>query len=87
MNESGDIPINDIISPFLTGKYERIKENILDCYKDLYISDYKNVDNYEISYTFTELMIEAMKPENKILTYFFVQNNSHEIIKKIRSFF
>ena len=80
MNNTKDILIIDIISPFLTGKYERIKDNIIECYKDLYISDYKEYNRYEMQYVFTELMIESVKPVNKILTYFFVQNNSEEII-------
>ena len=38
MNKIDDILIIDIITPFLIGKYYRIKENIIDCYKDIYIS-------------------------------------------------
>ena len=83
MNNTKDIPIIHIISPFLTDKYERIKDNIIECYKDLYISDYKEYSHYEITYVFSDMMIEYVKPVNKPLTYIFVKNNSKEIINKI----
>ena len=83
MNNTTDILIIDIITPFLTNKYDRIKDNIIESYKDLYISDLKDDRYYEIQYVFTELMIESVKPVNKILTSIFVKNNSQEIINKI----
>ena len=83
MNNTKDILIIDIITPFLTNKYDRIKDNIIESYKDLYISDFKDNKYYQIKYVFTELMIESVKPVNKILTSIFVKNNSQEIINKI----
>jgi hypothetical protein len=32
----------------------------------------------------TDIMIESVNPENKLLTYFFVKNNRKEIIQKIK---
>lgn len=80
MNNTKDILIIDIISPFLTGRYERIKDNIIECYKDLYISDLKDDKYYEIEYVFSDMMIDVVEPVNKILTSIFVKNNSKEII-------
>jgi hypothetical protein len=51
-----NISIIDIIEPYLTDKYKNIKEDILECYKDLYISDLKDFDIYEISNFFYELL-------------------------------
>ena len=82
-NKTDDILIIDIISPYLIDRYDRLKENIIDCYKDLYISDLKDFDKYEISDFFSELLVESVKPVNKILTRSFVKNNSQEIINKI----
>lgn len=79
MNNTNDILIIDIISPFLTGRYERIKDNIIKSYKDLYISDLKDV-SYDIVYVFSDMMIDVVEPVNKILTSIFVKNNSKEII-------
>ena len=70
-----DILITDIISPFLTGRYDRIKDDIIKCYKDLYISDLKT-DSYDIIYA----MVDTVEPVNKILTSIFVKNNIREII-------
>ena len=78
-----DILIIDIITPFLTNKYDRIKENIIECYKDMYIKDLKGDSYYEIAYVFSDMIIDAVEPVNKILTYFFVKNHSQEIINKI----
>ena len=80
MNNTKDILIIDIISPFLTGRYERIKDNIIECYKDLYISDLKDDNSYGIAYVFSDMMIDVVEPVNKILTSIFVKNNSKEII-------
>ena len=80
MNNTKDISIVEILEPFLTDKYARIKEDIIECYTDMYISDLKEDNNYEITYVFSDMMIDAVKPVNKPLTYFFVKNNSEEII-------
>jgi len=83
MNNTDDILIIDIITPFLTNKYDKIKENIIECYKDLYISDLKKDRYYDIAYLFSDMMIDVVKPINKILTRIFVKNHSQEIINKI----
>ena len=79
-----NISMNQILQPFLIDKYNKIKNNILTNYKDVYLNDLKNMNEYEINYMFTDMMIESVNPENKILSYFFVKNNSKEIIQKIK---
>lgn len=83
INLTDDTSITEILDNFLTEKYKRIKEDIIECYKDLYISDLKNFNDYEINDLFTKTMIDAVKPVNKILTYIFVKNHSKEIITKL----
>lgn len=41
MNLTDDTPITDLLNIFLKDKYKRIKEDIIECYRDLYISDLK----------------------------------------------
>lgn len=86
INLTDDTPITEILDNFLTEKYKRIKEDIIECYKDLYISDLKEYNNYEISHLFSDMMIECVKPINKILTHQFVKNHSKEIIEIITKF-
>ena len=73
--------IIDILNPFLIGKYERLKENINMVYKDIYISDLENDNPYELSNFFSELLISAVEPVNKPLTFIFVKNNLKKIIE------
>lgn len=86
INLTDDTPIVEILDNFLTDKYKRIKEDILLCYKDLYISDLKIYNNYEISHLFTDMMIDAVQPVNKVLTHIFVKNHSKEIIDIIKNY-
>jgi hypothetical protein len=87
MNNRVEIPIIDILSPYLIDRYDRLKEDILNCYKNLYISDLQDYNNSEITHMFSELLVECVKPKNKILAHFFVKNNSEEIINKIYSYY
>lgn len=86
MNLTDDTPITDLLNIFLTDKYKRIKDDIIECYRNLYISDLKEYNNYEISHLFSDMMIECVKPENKPLTYIFVKNHSKEIIDIIKNY-
>jgi hypothetical protein len=79
-----NIKIVDIIEPFLIGKYERVKENIKMVYIDIYLSDLEDFSHYEISNFFSELLISAVEPVNKPLTFFFVKNNLKKIIESIK---
>ncbi len=79
-----DMKIVDIIEPFLIGKYERVKEDIKMVYKDVFVSDLKDFNHYSLSNYFSELLISAVEPVNKPLTYFFVKNNHQKIIESIK---
>lgn len=83
MNLTDDTPITDLLNIFLTDKYKRIKDDIIEYYKDLYISDLKEYNKYEISHLFSNMMIDCVQPVNKIMTYQFVKNHSKEIITKL----
>jgi len=69
--------IIDIIKPFLIGRYERLKDNINDIFKDLSLSDFNEDD---IPYIFSELLITSVEPVNKPLTFIFVKENYNLII-------
>jgi len=75
-----DTKITDIINPFLIGRYQRLKENINIIYRDVYLSDLEDFDRYELSDFFSELLLSAVDPVNKILTNIFIKNNHKKII-------
>jgi hypothetical protein len=75
-----DMKIIDILNPFLIGRYERLKENFNIIYGDLLVSDLKYFDDYEISDFFSDLLLNAVTPVNKILTNIFIKNNRKKII-------
>ena len=43
LNLTDDTPITELLNIFLTDKYKYIKDDINNCYKDLYISDLKMI--------------------------------------------
>lgn len=86
INLTDDTPITDLLNIFLTDKYKYIKEDINECYKDIYISDLKNDNSYDIAYFFSDLMIESVQPTHKVLTHFFVNKHSKEIIDIIKKY-
>ena len=79
-----DITIIDIMEPFLIGKYERLKEDINIIYKDVIVSDLEDNNTYELSNFFYELLLSAVKPENKPLTFIFIKNNLEKIIESVK---
>ena len=86
MELNDDTLISDIVSTFMIGRYDRLKENIILIYKDFYIKDLKGDNKYEITDFFTELLIDCVKPENKILISIFIKNHSEEIISIITKY-
>lgn len=76
------IEVIEIIRPFLIDRYERLKNDIIDFFKNIYITD---MDADIIHDVFFEYLIGTVKPENKLLTKIFVKNNYDKIYNLIIS--
>ena len=71
-----------IIRPFLIGRYERLKSDIEDFFKNIYVSD---LDEDVVDDVFFDYLIASAKNENKLLTKLFVKNNFDQIYNLIIS--
>ena len=71
-----------IIKPFLIDRYERLKNDIIDFFKNIYVTDLDEDNIYDV---FFEYLIDSVKPENKLLTKIFVKNNYDKIYNLIIS--
>lgn len=80
--DQNDLTLLEVFLPLLTGRYERLRDNLSEilltlCVKDLSEDDYNN---------FTQLLIQSVQPVNKILMLCFLRKHwRYDILPKIQS--
>ena len=79
------IEVIDIIKPFLIDRYERLKDEMQDFFKNIYVTDFTVLDEDNIYDVFFKYLIDSVKHENKLLTRLFVKNNYDKIYNLIIS--
>jgi hypothetical protein len=71
----GDRPLLESILPLLTGRYERLRENMGIVLANVYVSDFEG----QYKSVFPNLLLDSVEPKNKLLTRSFIQNNLLQI--------